>query len=518
MQDLTLVGVDGDGEHLVLASPDGTRYRLPLDETLRAAVRRDRARLGDLRVETQVSLTPRQIQARIRAGEDPFDIAEATGVPVEHVRRYERPVLAEREHVAALARALQVRWRDGSGRTPQLEELVAERFAARGVTGPAVWDAWRREDGLWVVQLLFRTGSRERRAQWAFDVVRSTIEALDDEARWLSSVDREDDPLLPGRRLAAVREEVYDVDAHGRARPSGEQAPVAGLPAEPVPLERTPRRAQPPGPTGEGLPSADDGPAGEEPGRETAERGPSGRTLDLLDQLRSRRGRRQPLADPESDPGSADDVEALTWAELEALTAPADDPGDVEDDADDAPVDAQAVAEAGDPPAAHPPASHPEEATDAWVLELPEAPGGGETVVADAEAGSGEDRWPAGEVTPGGDAEEPVRQAPDDAPASAGTSSADAGRASSRRRRPRTERRSMPAAQGGPASPTSSPTRDAGTEDAGTGGGGTGGGGTDDGGEAPRTSQPEAPKGESKRSRRPSVPSWDDIMFGAKRD
>ncbi|HOT56515.1 MAG TPA: septation protein SepH, partial [Ornithinibacter sp.] len=36
MQDLRLIGVHEDGQHLLLANADGGRFRLPLDEALRA--------------------------------------------------------------------------------------------------------------------------------------------------------------------------------------------------------------------------------------------------------------------------------------------------------------------------------------------------------------------------------------------------------------------------------------------------------------------------------------------------
>ena len=42
MGELELVGLHDDGEHLVLSGPDGQRFRLRIDEPLRAAVRRDR--------------------------------------------------------------------------------------------------------------------------------------------------------------------------------------------------------------------------------------------------------------------------------------------------------------------------------------------------------------------------------------------------------------------------------------------------------------------------------------------
>src|SRR5689334_23999177 len=100
MHDLTLVGVHDDGEHLLLAGSDGQRYLLAVDEPLRAAVRRDRARLAQLQIEQTSTLRPRDIQAKIRSGRTAEEVADEAGVAVEHVRRYEGPVLAEREFVA----------------------------------------------------------------------------------------------------------------------------------------------------------------------------------------------------------------------------------------------------------------------------------------------------------------------------------------------------------------------------------------------------------------------------------
>ena len=63
MQDLRLIGVQDDGGHLILVSRDGDRYRLPLDEALRAAARRDRPRLGQLQIQIDGGLRPRDVQA-----------------------------------------------------------------------------------------------------------------------------------------------------------------------------------------------------------------------------------------------------------------------------------------------------------------------------------------------------------------------------------------------------------------------------------------------------------------------
>jgi Protein of unknown function (DUF3071) len=183
MQDLTLVGVQDDGEHLVLSAADGQRFRVRVDEPLRAAARRDRARLGQLQNELDGRLRPRDIQARIRAGHTAQEVADEAGLPIDHVRRFEGPVLAEREFIARQAQGVRVR-RPGVGTQPTLGDLAGERLTRRAVDDrAAAWDAFRREDGQWVVTLDFPAGGRNRMATWTFDPQLRHVTPLDDEAR-----------------------------------------------------------------------------------------------------------------------------------------------------------------------------------------------------------------------------------------------------------------------------------------------------------------------------------------------
>ena len=79
MQDLRLIGVHEDGQHLLLADLEGTRFRVPLDESLRAAAQTDRPRLGQLQIEMADSMRPREVQALIRAGASAEEVAERSG-------------------------------------------------------------------------------------------------------------------------------------------------------------------------------------------------------------------------------------------------------------------------------------------------------------------------------------------------------------------------------------------------------------------------------------------------------
>ena len=215
MHDLRLVGVHDDGEHLVLGDAEGQRFLLSVDEALRAAVRRDRAHLGQLQIEMGGGLRPREVQARVRAGATAEDVAAACGWPLDRVRRYEGPVLAEREHVASTAREVKLRRRGADQVT--LGSEVSRRLAGRGVDPDTVtWDSWRTDDGPWTVVLTFPAGGRQRQARWHFDPAARSVVPADDEARWLSEQAPEGDGPLGAVRLTAVPNgSLYDIEADG---------------------------------------------------------------------------------------------------------------------------------------------------------------------------------------------------------------------------------------------------------------------------------------------------------------
>jgi hypothetical protein len=244
MPDLRLIGVQEDGQHLLLAAADGTHYRLALDEPLRAAARHDRPRLGQLQIEIEGGMRPREVQSLIRAGATAEEVAERSGWSVEKVRRYETPIIAERVHVADQARLVRVRSRGGSaGSTaspvPTLQGRVAQRMRERGVDPETnvVWDAWRGVDeSVWTVVLTFAAGGRQRQASWAYNPVLRTVEAGDDEARWLSA----DEPAAVGALPTVTPRvsNVYDVEAEGGVAASTRRAAAAARAAhEEEPLD-----------------------------------------------------------------------------------------------------------------------------------------------------------------------------------------------------------------------------------------------------------------------------------------
>lgn len=196
MPELRVVAVSNDGTRLVLKAADSTEYTLPIDERLRAAVRNDRARLNQIEIEVESHLRPRDIQARIRAGASAEEVAQLAGIPVDRVRRFEGPVLAERAFMAERARKTPVR-RPGENTGPQLGEAVQERLSLRGAEKESVqWDSWRRDDGTWEVLLVYRVAGEPHSASWTYDPPRRLVVAVDDEARSLIG-ESDDLPATP---------------------------------------------------------------------------------------------------------------------------------------------------------------------------------------------------------------------------------------------------------------------------------------------------------------------------------
>ncbi|SPT52439.1 Protein of uncharacterised function (DUF3071) [Actinomyces bovis] len=237
MIDLELLGANGDA--IVMTDPEGQRYKLIIDDALRAAVRRDRPAALDSpsTAETGKALTPREIQTLLRSGATAEEVAATTGLSIEHVHRFEGPVLAERNWAVEQARGCRIGWEKDS---PVLGELVVDRLATRGVTPELLeWDAVRDGRAPWEVLLTFVQGAEEKQARWVLDLSSRAVTALDDEARWLTEA-------ASGSRRPAVFDQ--DSRARGASAQSGHSNGNSGngLTSRPVPPASLISPAEPP--------------------------------------------------------------------------------------------------------------------------------------------------------------------------------------------------------------------------------------------------------------------------------
>jgi hypothetical protein len=323
MQDLTLVGLTKDRKKLVLVSDSGEKFTLPADEKLRAALRGDLARLGQLEIQMESALRPRDIQARIRAGESPETVAQAAQTTVDRIMSYATPVLAERAHIAERAQRASIRRKAGEGPTRILGDTVAEQLRSRNIDpGSVEWDSWRRDDGRWALVASLRADEHARRAEFVFDVQGRYVVAEDDDARWL------------------VGEQVARTPQPGRVMPAGQRRLSAVGNEEELPL-------------------GDDAiELVTDPGLEV---GPEERTVDLTQTARELRGGTPPRADELGSTGDAD------WMATQATDRPRRPRREVEDTPSQAPGNDEPVApqesaqeaEPAEPEATEPEATEP---------------------------------------------------------------------------------------------------------------------------------------------------------------
>jgi hypothetical protein len=219
MAHLTLAAVSDDGKRLLLVSDDGVEHTLDIEPRLRSAVVGDPQR----RLETQMdsALRPRDIQARIRAGETPEAVAEAAQTSVDKIMAFAAPVLAERQHIADRAQRSSVRRRTGdagsAGGARTLGDAVEAFLRSVNVDPETVqWDSWRREDGKWTLVGGFSSTQRKGAAHFTYDVPGNYVTADNDDARWLLGESVEVAEAAEGtddlrrarqRRLSAVPED-----------------------------------------------------------------------------------------------------------------------------------------------------------------------------------------------------------------------------------------------------------------------------------------------------------------------
>ena len=216
MAHLTLAGVSEDGKRLRLVDEDGNEHTVEIDERLRSAVRGEPRRLENP-MDNASALRPRDIQARIRAGETPEAVAQAAQTSVDKIMAFAAPVLAERQHIAERAQRSSVRRGDGAAphgaRT--LGDAVATHLRSLNVDPETVeWDAWRREDGRWSMTGSYSSSERSGTAELTFDAPGNYVTLDNDDARWLvgesvaaAPEPRDDLRSARQRRLSAVQEE-----------------------------------------------------------------------------------------------------------------------------------------------------------------------------------------------------------------------------------------------------------------------------------------------------------------------
>src|SRR5690625_4177523 len=106
---LRLVGVADSADELVLSNGDGEEFYLPITDALRNAATRPIGRPSAAAAdEAAKELSPREIQARLRAGATVDELAAQHNLDPASLEVYATPIVAERDWIARQAQALEV--------------------------------------------------------------------------------------------------------------------------------------------------------------------------------------------------------------------------------------------------------------------------------------------------------------------------------------------------------------------------------------------------------------------------
>jgi DUF3071 family protein len=171
-------------------------------------------------------ISPKEIQALLREGKTPDEVARIAEAEVSWIERFTSPIIAERAVVVDIVKAARIsRMRRGLSSMPVGEAILANLADKKVRLSPEEfdggWTAIRRE-GQWEVTFAYTSRGRDMDAAFVVDHER-TVRALDPQASAL------------GWRPLPGEEDDEDLAVDGRATgPAGRSDPVEGA-APPVP-------------------------------------------------------------------------------------------------------------------------------------------------------------------------------------------------------------------------------------------------------------------------------------------
>jgi hypothetical protein len=183
MSELRLTGKNDEGTHLTLTDHDGREFSLRISDTLRATV--NQPRLTAVPTDSDETISVKEIQRRLRAGDAPEVIAREGNTTLDKIARFSGPILQEREYILSQARAAALR-KDSTRLDITFLDAVINKLVPRGVDADELsWNSWRLPDTTWHIELHFPNRDGSGVATWNFDTSRRSISPTDDNGAWL---------------------------------------------------------------------------------------------------------------------------------------------------------------------------------------------------------------------------------------------------------------------------------------------------------------------------------------------
>lgn len=194
-----------------------------------------RRRPSAARPKRHSALTPREMQARLRAGQSVAEVASTAGVDEEWVGRFAAPIIAEQMQVVARAAGMALRHqRFGESALP-LGQAVRGRLADKGVVLPGLafdeaWSARHLDAARWLVRFRYVHRGRLHSAQWEVDTAAGTVSSANRLATELGFVGGTGGAAAKARRPLKKAKKA-----------AAKKAPPRREPAKRAPAKRSPR-------------------------------------------------------------------------------------------------------------------------------------------------------------------------------------------------------------------------------------------------------------------------------------
>ena len=197
MTELRLTGKSDDGSHLSLVDNQGGEFSLRISDTLRATVNQQRL-TSVPSVDASETMSVKEIQRRLRAGESMEQVAREGHLTLEKVERFSGPIMQEREYILDRARELVMR-KDVHRIEMTFADVAIAKLAPRGVDIDQIsWNTWRLPDSTWHIQLSYPNRDGNGVATWNFDLARRALDASDANGAWLIDEDAPAQPVSSG--------------------------------------------------------------------------------------------------------------------------------------------------------------------------------------------------------------------------------------------------------------------------------------------------------------------------------
>ncbi|MFB9958545.1 septation protein SepH [Agromyces bracchium] len=339
MQELKVIGVESGA--LIAASDDGARFRIEVDEVLQSRIRQ-----AVPETRTGPKLSPREVQAHIRSGLSADEVAELTGASVEFIRRFEGPVIAEREHMVTSALAVPTHAEVAEGDEPtSFGTMVRERLAGLGAHGER-WASWKDDERGWMVKLEFTADGIDHDARWSFEPRKQALHPQNADATTLSKHGEVRGGMIPRLRAVSATDDAARFDSGAFTFDVADTADDDTAPQPELAVAR-------PGAAPNGSASSTAAASSPAVARAAIKRAdepapPTGETADLLEALRRRRGEREVGPGAERVATTPSPVAPTHPEEPSASTPAPDRPtgADAADEADEAQQRAGAAARA----------------------------------------------------------------------------------------------------------------------------------------------------------------------------